>query len=168
MTLVGRLPVLILDEPTADIDVTLRQKIWELIGDRCRAGSAVILVTHDVAEAEKALTRVAILDKGRVVASGTPAELKSKLAHRTRLELVVAEGSPVDPTTLASDVSAEARVRGRHVSIWVPADEAIPTLEKLMASRGSEAFEDVRLITPTLEDVYLEAGGRSLEEADAL
>lgn len=166
MTLVGRLPVLILDEPTADIDVMLRARIWELITGRCRAGAAVILVTHDVAEAEHALDRVAILDRGRVVASGTPAELKSGLAHRTRLDLVIADGAALDPGVLAQDIGGETRVRGRHVRAWVPADEAVGRLEKALAAAGPEALEDVRLVTPTLEDVYLEIGGRSLEEAD--
>jgi ABC-2 type transport system ATP-binding protein len=166
MTFAGRLPILIFDEPTADIDVALRQRIWDLISERCADGSTVILVTHDVAEAERALNRVAILDRGRVVASGTPAVLKSKLAHRTRLDFLVAEGSTVDPEVLAADVSVEARVRGRHVSAWVPADDAVRSLEKLMAAAGPEALEDVHLVTPTLEDVYLDVGGRSIEEAD--
>jgi ABC-2 type transport system ATP-binding protein len=167
MTLTARLPVLILDEPTADIAVELRQRIWDLIAQRCKEGSTVILVTHDVAEAEHALSRVAILDKGRVVAQGTPAELKAGLAHRTRLEIVLAEAAGVDPASVVADIAGEARVRGRHVSVWVPADEAIPTLEKLVASQGAEKFEDLRLITPTLEDVYLDVGGRSIDEAEA-
>lgn len=166
MTMSARLPVMILDEPTADIAVELRQKIWDLIAARCRAGSTVILVTHDVAEAERALSRVAILDKGRVVTEGTPADLKAGLAHRTRLEIVVARSSAVRAEAIAADVAGETRVRGRHVSIWVPADEAISTLEKLVQSQGAETFEDLRLITPTLEDVYLEVGGRSLVEAE--
>ena len=167
MTFVGRLPVLILDEPTADIDVALRQRIWDLISERCRTGSSVILVTHDVAEAERALSRVAILDRGRVVASGTPAELKAKLAHRTRLDIVVAEGSSVSADVLAADIAGETIVRGRHVSAWVPADEAVRSLEKVMGAAGADGLEDVHLITPTLEDVYLEIGGRSIEEADS-
>ena len=93
MTLIGRLPVLILDEPTVDIDPRLRQRVWDLIQERAAAGAAVILVTHDVAEAERVLDRVAILDAGRVIAAGTPAELKAELAHRTRVEIVVAERS---------------------------------------------------------------------------
>jgi ABC-2 type transport system ATP-binding protein len=166
MTFAGRLPVLILDEPTADIDVALRQRIWDLIEQRCAAGTTVILVTHDVAEAERALHRVAILDRGRVVVSGTPAELKADLSHRTRIDIVLATTTTIDPLALARDIPGEARVRGRHVSAWVPADDAVRQLEKLMSSAGPDAFEDVRLITPTLEDVYLELGGRSIEEAD--
>lgn len=87
MTLVGRLPVLILDEPTADIDPALRARIWELISARARAGAAVVLVTHDVAEAEHVVNRVAILVAGRVAALGTPAELKAQLPPRPPVEV---------------------------------------------------------------------------------
>ena len=166
MTFIGRLPVLILDEPTADIDVALRQVIWGMIADRCAAGATVILVTHDVAEAEQALSRVAILDKGRVVASGSPAELKANLAHRTRLEMVVREGGPITAEELARSLPGETRIRGRHLSAWVPAEEAIRNLEKIMGTAAPDGLEDVRLITPTLEDVYLEFGGRSIQEAE--
>lgn len=164
MTLAGRLPVLILDEPTADIDPSLRRKIWEVIGDRCRHGAAVILVTHDVAEAEHALGRVAIIDRGKVVASGTPAELKADLSHRTRIELVVAEGVALDVRRLAAEMGGDTRVRGRHVSAWVPADLALRTLEKVMAGTEPGQLEDVRLVTPGLEDVYLELRGHVFEE----
>jgi ABC-2 type transport system ATP-binding protein len=164
MTLMGRLPVLILDEPTADIDPSMRRTIWSLIGDRARAGAAVILVTHDVAEAEHALDRVAIIDRGKVVAAGTPAELKKDLAHRTRIELVIADGSGLDTRTLASELGGDTRVRGRNVSAWVPADLALRTLEKVMSLTEPGQLEDVRLITPSLEDVYLELRGHGFEE----
>ena len=166
MTLVGRLPVLILDEPTADIDPVLRRRIWELISGRAHSGACVVLVTHDVAEAEHALDRVAILDGGRVVASGTPAELKSNLAHRTRIELVVVESAAASARSLAGEIGGDTRVRGRHISAWVPADLAVRTLEKVMATAPPGTFEDVRLVTPTLEDVYLELGGRTMSEGE--
>jgi ABC-2 type transport system ATP-binding protein len=162
MTLVGRLPVLILDEPTADIDPGLRRRIWQLLAQRVRSGAAMILVTHDVAEAEHVLDRVAILDRGKVAAAGTPAELKSGLAHRTRIEVVVAEGADVAPADVALLLGAQAKVEGRRVSGWTAAEDAIRTLEKVMASAGSDSFEDAHLVTPTLEDVYLEVSGHSL------
>ena len=166
MTLVGRLPVLILDEPTADIDPALRTRIWDLIADRAGAGAAVVLVTHDVSEAEHVLDRVAIMGGGRVVAAGTPAELKARLSHRTRVEVVVAEDATVDPQTLVGHITGETRVRGKHLSAWVPAEDAIPCLEKVIAAAGLESLEDVRLVSPTLEDVYLEVGGRTFEEEE--
>jgi ABC-2 type transport system ATP-binding protein len=164
MTLVGRLPVLILDEPTTDIDPTLRRRIWNLLADRASEGAAVILVTHDVAEAEHALDRVAIMDKGRIVAAGTPAELKSSLAHRTRLEVVVAESRSADPYEIAALIGAGAKVEDRRVSGWVPAEEAVRILEKVVAEASPSGLEDVRLVTPTLEDVYLETAGHGLDE----
>lgn len=166
MTLVGRPPVLILDEPTADVDPGLRRRIWGLLTDRARSGAAVILVTHDVAEAEHALDRVAILDRGRVAAAGTPARLKADLAHRTRIEVVVAEPLEVSPSEIAGFLGPRATVDGRRVNGWVAADEALQTLEKILAAAGSDAFEDVRLVTPTLEDVYLERSGHLLGDDD--
>jgi ABC-type multidrug transport system ATPase subunit len=156
MTLVGRLPVLILDEPTSDIDPALRGRIWELIASRVRAGAAVILVTHDVAEAEHVLDRVAILERGRVIALGTPGELKARLSHRTRIEVVLAPDSEVDPHEVARTISEDRKVRGRRVSAWVPAEDAVSMLEKVVSTFGLDALEDVHLVTPTLEDVYLE------------
>jgi ABC-type multidrug transport system ATPase subunit len=158
MTLVGRLPVLILDEPTADIDPSLRARIWELISDRARAGASVILVTHDVAEAEHILDSVAILVEGRIAAMGTPAELKSKLSHRTRVEVVIAESATVTPAEVAGSLGGDVRISNRRVSTWVPADEAIAVLEKVISSFGQESLEDAHLVTPTLEDVYMEVG----------
>ena len=163
MTFAARLPVMILDEPTTDIDPSTRRDIWSLISDRARTGTAVILVTHDVAEAERALDRVAILEKGRVVTMGTPAELKADLAHRTRIELVMAEGS----TSIADVIAVlgpASKVEGRRVSSWVASDEAVRLLEKVMSAVRSSDLEDVRLVTPSLEDVYLEASGHHFED----
>jgi ABC-type multidrug transport system ATPase subunit len=164
MTLVARLPVLVLDEPTTDVDPALRQRIWDLLTDRAREGAAVVLVTHDVAEAEHALERVAILSGGRVIAQGRPAELKARLSHRTRLEIVVGESAALSIAAVAADLDPAARIRGRRVSAWVPADDAMRRLEKIMSTAGEGALEDVRLVTPTLEDVYLDLQGHLLEE----
>ena len=164
MTLVGRSPVLILDEPTADIDPALRARIWELIAQRSRAGAAVVLVTHDVAEAEHVLSSVAILDRGSIVASGTPADLKRDLSRRTRIEVVIAEDAKLDPRQVAATLP-EARVRDRRISSWVPSEDAVAMLEKVIAAAGRESLEDIHLVTPSLEDVYLEVAGTRIDEA---
>lgn len=164
MTLAARLPVLILDEPTADIDPAKRRDIWRLLSDRARGGTAVILVTHDVAEAERVLDRVAILEGGRIVSMGKPAELKAGLAHRTRIELVIAEGGSVPIADVVATLGPDAKVEGRRVSSWVASDDAIRLLDKVISTFGSADLEDVRLVTPSLEDVYLEVSGKHLEE----
>lgn len=159
MSLVAALPVLILDEPTTDIDPALRRRVWRLIDARARGGTAVVLVTHDVAEAEHALDRVAILDRGRVVTAGTPAELKASLRERVRLEVVLREGARVDVPALSGDLGGRVRVSGRHLTTWIPSDEAVRRLEKVMSSVAAADLEDVRLVTPSLEDVYLGSVG---------
>ena len=163
MSLVGRCPIVILDEPTADIDPALRARIWSLLSERAASGAAVILVTHDVSEAEHVLDRVAILDEGKVVAEGSPASLKARLSHRTRVDLVLAESAVFNADQVTQLLGDSATVEGRRVSAWVAADEAIATLEKVMASAGAETFEDVHLVTPTLEDVYLQLSGHRFE-----
>jgi ABC-2 type transport system ATP-binding protein len=160
MTLVGDLPVIILDEPTADIDPGLRKRIWQMLAMRARQGTSMILVTHDVVEAEQVLDRVAIMDGGRIVASGTPGELKARLSHRTRIEVVIARDASVDAAVLARDLGDDAIVNGRYVSAWIPRDEGIRRLEKLMSAVDMEQLEDVRLVTPSLEDVFLEGERR--------
>ena len=164
MTLAARLPVLILDEPTADIDPAKRRDIWALVSARAKEGTAVILVTHDVAEAERVLDRVAILERGRVIAMGTPAELKADLAHRTRIELVVSEASDTPLTDVLATLGPQAKVEGRRVSSWVASDEAVQLLDKVVTGFEPGDLEDVRLVTPSLEDVYLEVSGKHLED----
>ncbi len=167
MTLAARLPVLILDEPTADIDPAKRRDIWSLISGRANEGTAVILVTHDVAEAERVLDRVAIIERGRVIASGTPAELKADLAHRTRIELVVSERSSAPITDVRTALGPDSKVDGRRISSWVASDEAVRVLDKIVTTFDPGDLEDVRLVTPSLEDVYLEVSGRHLEDDES-
>lgn len=167
MSLAARLPVLILDEPTADIDPAKRRDIWSLISARANSGTAVILVTHDVAEAERALDRVAILERGRVVGMGTPAELKADLAHRTRIELVLAENGTAAIGDVSTALGPQAVVEGRRISSWVATDDAVRLLDKVISGLDPTDLEDIRLVTPSLEDVYLEVSGKHLEENGA-
>ncbi len=165
MTLVAALPVLVLDEPTRDVDPTLRRRVWDLVAARAAAGAAVVLVTHDVSEAEHVLQRVSIIDRGRIVASGTPAELKAAWTAGVRLEAVLAEGAAGRAGELQAALGTrEAQVHGRRLTAWVPSDEAVSHLDKLMSSPAAGSLEDVRLVTPTLEDVYLAAVGGGREE----
>ncbi|MEJ6952290.1 ABC transporter ATP-binding protein [Natronospora cellulosivora (SeqCode)] len=79
--------LVILDEPTNDVDPVRRRYLWKLIRELTNQGSSVILVTHNVMEAEKAVDRMAILDMGRFLITGTPAEVKSSVSNLMRVEL---------------------------------------------------------------------------------
>ncbi len=87
--LAGPRPILVLDEPTTGLDPQARRAVWAALERRRRdAGVTVVLVTHNVLEAESVLDRVAVLDAGRIIACDTPGRLKAQVSDEVRLELV--------------------------------------------------------------------------------
>jgi ABC-2 type transport system ATP-binding protein len=159
--LAGDRPVLVLDEPTTGLDPLARRAVWAAL-ERRRAslGTSVVLVTHNVLEAETALDRVAILDAGRVVACDTPGRLKARVSDQLRLELVWRAEPPYDHSLVAA-LAPRAVATGRRWSLRLPADEARHAVARLTTGRLLEALDDFTLATPTLEDVYLVLGGVS-------
>src|SRR5665213_1263840 len=165
--LVGDRPVLVLDEPTTGLDPTARRAVWGAIERRrCEQATTVVLVTHNVLEAETVLDRVAILDCGRVIASDTPGRLKALVDREVRLELVWRHDPP-DDDPLAASLRARAIEHGRRWNVRLPADEARAALAELTNGPLFAALDDFTLSTPSLEDVYLTLGGaaRDLERA---
>jgi len=152
-------PVLLLDEPTTGLDPVARRAVWAAI-DRRRAerGTTVLLVTHNVLEAETVLDRVAILDRGRVIACDTPGRLKAAVSDDVRLDLVWRHQPPHNGIVAA--IAEEANADGLRWSARLPADRARELLGRLMTGSALSALDDFTLATPTLEDVYLSLGGR--------
>src|SRR4051794_4645396 len=154
-------PVLLFDEPTTGLDPVARRAVWTAI-DRRRAerGTTVVLVTHNVIEAETVLDRVAILDRGRVIACDTPGRLKAGVSDDVRLDLVWRQPPPAHHPTVAA-LAPVARVEGLRWSVRLDAATAREALARLMTGPTLEALDDFTLATPTLEDVYLALGGRA-------
>ena len=158
--LVGERPVLVLDEPTTGLDPTARRAVWAALDRRRAAGATVVLVTHNVLEAETVLDRVAVFDNGRVIACDTPGRLKAAVSDELRLDLVWRADPPLaDPTVAA--LAARAERAGRRWSTRLPADEARAALGRLTTGAAFAALDDFTLATPSLEDVYLALGGRA-------
>jgi ABC-2 type transport system ATP-binding protein len=157
--LVGERPVLVLDEPTTGLDPTARRAVWSAI-ERRRAqfATTVILVTHNVLEAETVLDRVAILERGRVIASDTPGRLKAMVDRDVRLELAWRHDPP-DADQLVQSLRARAVEHGRRWSVRLPAAEARAAFAELTNGPLFAALDDFTLSTPSLEDVYLTLGG---------
>jgi ABC-2 type transport system ATP-binding protein len=157
--LVGDRPILVLDEPTTGLDPTARRAVWTAL-DRRRSSSdtTVVLVTHNVLEAESVLDRVAVLDRGRVIACDTPGRLKARVGDEVRLELVWRSEPPLDDSTVAA-LAPRATVTGRRWSVRLPVTEAREALGRLTTGAAFAALDDFTLATPTLEDVYLALGG---------
>jgi ABC-2 type transport system ATP-binding protein len=158
--LVGERRLLVLDEPTTGMDPVARRAVWAAV-ERRRAGNGttVILVTHNVIEAETVLDRVAVVDEGRIIACDTPGGLKALVDGDVRLDLVWREEPPLGLPLVAS--LADRAVRsGRRWTVRADPDEARELVAQVTAGPAFAALDDFSLSTPSLEDVYLLLGGR--------
>ncbi|WP_062212638.1 ABC transporter ATP-binding protein [Streptomyces sp. NBRC 109706] len=158
--LVGGRPLLVLDEPTGNMDPMARRAVWAAL-DRRRAeqGTTVLLVTHNVLEAETVLDRVAVLDAGRVIACDTPEGLKTLIDVQVRLDLVWRGDPPLTVPRIA-ELCAEAAVTGRRWTLRLPPERARAVVAAVTQGEAFAALDDFTLATPSLEDVYLALGGR--------
>ncbi|MEJ8634407.1 ABC transporter ATP-binding protein [Streptomyces sp. NPDC006475] len=160
-TLVGERPLLVLDEPTTGMDPVARRAVWAAV-DRRRAvnGTTVVLVTHNVIEAETVLDRVAVLERGRVIACDTPGGLKERVAGEVRVELVWRDRAPLDVPEVAA-LRGSAQQSGRRWVLRLAPDEARAAVAAVTGGAAFAALDDFTLTTPSLEDVYLALGGNA-------
>lgn len=151
-TLAASPPVIILDEPTNDLDPARRIHIWEVIRQYNRErGTTVILVTHNIIEAERVIQRIGIMRSGKLIAIGRPGMLKTELNRQLRLEIVF---SPDLPPILPLENPPHEMIPGRWKLLIDP--HAAPRyLEILNNTQNNDRIEDFQLSTPTLEDLYL-------------
>jgi ABC-2 type transport system ATP-binding protein len=148
--LVHKPPVIVLDEPTAGVDVELRQTLWQFIARLNKQGHTVLLTTHYLEEAEALCGRIAMLKSGRVVALERTSDLlKSASSHVLRLKV---------DSDLPADLASQARVTGRVVQF--PAHDVREIESYLAAVReAGVVVEDVEITKADLEDVFLEVMG---------
>ncbi|MGW4810096.1 ABC transporter ATP-binding protein [Kitasatospora cineracea] len=158
--LVGERPLLVLDEPTTGMDPVARRAVWSAV-DRRRAehGTTVLLVTHNVIEAETVLDRVAVVDSGRVIACDTPGGLKALVDGHVRLDLVWRTDAPLTVPAVAQ-LAERAERTGRRWTLRTTPDEARELVAAVTTGPAFAALDDFTLATPTLEDAYLRLGGR--------
>ncbi len=153
--------VVILDEPTNDIDPLRRRLLWQEVQAVAERGSAVLLVTHNVLEAERVVNRLAIIDRGKVTGTGTPAELKTGENIAMRLELILEPGRdcPRLPAYLSDAVINNHRILAK-IS-WGKIREAV---EKANTWKNDGLIEEYSLGPVTLEDVYISLAGQADDE----
>jgi ABC-2 type transport system ATP-binding protein len=160
LALVGRPEVAFLDEPTAGVDVAGRQVIREVIAELRERGTCVLLATHELDEAERVADRVVIVDHGRLLAEGTPAELMSAGPVRTSIQFSAPPGLDVAGLSAALGATvAEARP-GQYSVATPPAPAAIAALTAWLAEHDLP-LGDLRAGRQSLEDVFLRLTGES-------
>ncbi|MFI6478081.1 ABC transporter ATP-binding protein [Nonomuraea sp. NPDC050663] len=157
---IGRPELVFLDEPTAGLDPQARHACWDLVADLRTAGVGVVLTTHHMDEAERLADHVVIIDRGRVVAEGSPASLtgaERQLRFRARPGLALEELLTALPTGSAAKESPA----GHYIIEGQVDPELLATVTAWCAAEGVTA-DDLSIERRTLEDVFLELTGREL------
>lgn len=152
-------PLLVLDEPTNDVDAGRRRALWNVVRRRADEGAGVLLVTHNVTEAERIVDELVILDRGKVVAAGSPAQLRGTEAHDLRLELHLPAHDVGTTLGASTDVAAPpfaSRVRrGRNLVLTLSSDFAGDAVTWAHQLKLTEQITGFALAPTSLEDAYL-------------
>lgn len=150
-------PILILDEPTAGVDIELRHMLWRHLTEMNRAGKTILLTTHYIEEAEKLCDRVAIIDEGQIVTEGSPEELKSSLGN-SMIKLKVRDWKPT-----YSLKGREFTTAGDELTVSTTNSvKDMPELISLVISQGA-SVEEARVYNSSLEDVFVKLTGKTLD-----
>jgi ABC-2 type transport system ATP-binding protein len=166
LALVNKPRVVFLDEPTTGLDPGARRDLWQTVLDIRAAGTTAVLTTHYMEEAEVLCDRVAIMDRGRVIACDTPAALVRTLGAKATISAHVASGQL--PTGALSALPAVTAVSGQKGQIEVQTRDVQQTLVSLLAlsERRGVTLADLSARQSTLEDVFLSLTGRKYEDND--
>ena len=162
--LVARPPVLFLDEPTTGLDPRSRLDLWEMIEELTGGGTTVLLTTQYLDEADRLADDIAVIDNGKVIAQGTPAELKQRVGgERLEVRLEDPEQAPRAVEALAALSDEEAVAEEDHVTLAVARRDGtiVDAVQRLGAA--GVGVDDIGLRTPTMDDVFLSLTGAVAE-----
>ena len=169
MTLVGDPKVIFLDEPTTGLDPRSRRTMWDIIRDLVSGGVTIFLTTQYLDEADQLADRIAVLDGGRIVAEGTPDELK-RLVPGGHLQLRFADHGALRRAASALDVSTEDARDDENLALRVPTDGSVDALRAVLARLDAQAVpvDHLTVHTPDLDDVFLSLTGHRTEATKEL
>lgn len=156
-------PILFLDEPTTGLDPIGRAATWEVISTMTKGGTTVLLTTQYLEEADQFAERIAVIDHGKVVAEGTPAQLKSRVSNAT---LVVQLGDDLAEDTVRSAVTpfaaGEPTLRGRELVAPLRDLGSTAEIVKALAAVGA-TLDQINIAKASMDDVFFELTGRAPE-----
>jgi daunorubicin resistance ABC transporter ATP-binding subunit len=165
-TLIGRPPVILLDEPTTGLDPRTRQELWGTIEELRREGTTVLLTTQYLDEADRLAQRIAVVDHGRIAAQGTAAELKATVGSQVLAVRVADPARAADAGAALADLTADEPVvdaaAGEIRMVVADAAAAPEAVRRLDARRLSIA--SLELQQPSLDDVFLTLTGRRADD----
>jgi daunorubicin resistance ABC transporter ATP-binding subunit len=165
--LVTQPPVLFLDEPTTGLDPTSRVRMWDIIRQLVASGVTLLLTTQYLDEADELADQIVVVDHGRVIANGTPADLKAKVGG-ARLELTLNE--PNDRAALAlrplTDGDVHVSHDGRRLRAPVRSGVGLATAVVRTLDQAGITVDDVEVHQPSLDDVFFALTGHATSDAD--
>ncbi len=166
--------VLVLDEPTVGLDIDSRFVVWEFLRQLRASGTTVLITSHYLEEIDALADRVAIIDRGVVIAAGTPSQLKDKVGG-DRITLRIREFSPIEEAEKAKHLLQDLpfvqeiiinNAQGNSLNLVVtPQSDALITIQQSLNTVGLPTF-GIAQSRPSLDDVYLAATGRTLLDAE--
>ena len=166
-SLMTRPPVLFLDEPTTGLDPTSRQRVWEAIRELLDDGVTVLLTTQYLEEADALAHRIVVVNHGRVIADGTPLELK-EASRSARLVVTLSSPHPGAVDAIAPLVAGTVHVDddGRRLSAAVDATSGLATAVVRALDAAAVLVDNIEVRQPSLDDVFFSLTGGHLEEED--
>jgi ABC-2 type transport system ATP-binding protein len=166
--------VLVLDEPTVGLDIESRFVVWDLLRKLRESGTTVLITSHYLEEIDALANRVAIIDRGVVIAEGTPSQLKDQVGG-DRITLRLREFSPIEEAQQAKDMLQTLpfvqeviinNAQGNSLNLVVkPQSDALMSIQQSLKDAGLPTF-GIAQARPSLDDVYLAATGRTLLDAE--
>ena len=165
--LVARPPVLFLDEPTTGLDPRSRLEVWATIEGLVAEGTTVLLTTQYLDEADRLADLIAVIDRGRVIAEGTPDELKDRVGGE-RLEVHLADASAVETAVRALAPMSDEPPVADGETVRLPVSRRTGTIVEAVRrlDDAGVAVDDLGLRRPTLDDVFLALTGHAAEIID--
>jgi ABC-type multidrug transport system ATPase subunit len=162
LAFIGDRPVQIFDEPTNELDPVIRRRVWDKLLSLHRQGKTIIIVTHNVLEAERVVERVGIINQGQMLALGRVGDLKARIDQRIRLELLLkTEPQGTSRYHILKSLGETRALTEQHWVILCPRARTQNTINQIFEHIGMENLDDFRILTPSLEDVYLQLGGEA-------
>jgi len=155
--------IIFLDEPTVGLDPQARLDLWDILRDLHNRGRTIVMTTHYMDEADRLCDRLAIVDRGKLLALDTPRALKAKAPGGTLLELVL-DGDAMPAAELAETIDGVSRVEARDGILRAHSSRGGQTLPALieMAESTGRTVTDIHLLQPSLETLFVSLTGRKL------
>lgn len=166
-TLIGFAPVLIFDEPTNELDPKKRKLVWDLIREKNRQGATIILVTHNILEAEQVVDRVAVINHGRLLAVDEVSVLKGQVDQRLRVDVTTTSSDTFTIKEKLKKLGTLMPVTEQRFRVMVGKAELLEVI-RILQEGSIQGIQSYAIAPPSLEDVYfhIDDDEKELEEEE--